>query len=81
MLENPRQWRYAGAMANNPMQNREVIFEFSPIGNVVRVMAMDVKTMTEVTIQGPTSAPESTLKMNALKRLEYVLKKKGLIGE
>lgn len=61
------------------MQNREVIFELSTHGNVVRVAAMDVQTMTEITIQGPPSAPESTLKANALKRLEYVLKKKGLI--
>ena len=68
-------------MATNPMQNREVIFEFSTLGNVVRITAMDVKTMTEVTIQGPTNAPEATLKANALKRLEYVLKKKGLIGD
>lgn len=67
-------------MTDNPLRNREVIFEFFPVGNVVRVMAMDVQSMTEVSIQGPKSAPESTLKMNALKRLEYVMRKKGLIS-
>lgn len=66
-------------MTDSLLRNREIIFEFFPVGNVVRVMAMDVKTMTEVTIQGPASAPESTLKANAVKRLEYVMKKKGLI--
>lgn len=66
-------------MTDNPLRNREVIFEFFPVGNVVRVSAMDVKTMTECSIQGPASAGEAMLKANALKRLEYVMKKKGLI--
>ncbi|MBI2233647.1 MAG: hypothetical protein HYU57_01335 [Micavibrio aeruginosavorus] len=66
-------------MTDNPLRNREVIFEFFPVGNVVRVSAMDVKTMTECSIQGPASAGEAMLKANALKRLEYVLRKKGLI--
>lgn len=66
-------------MTDNPMRNRDVIFEFFPVGNVVRVSAMDVKTMTECSIQGPASAGEAMLKANALKRLEYVMKKKGLI--
>ncbi len=66
-------------MTDNLLKNREVIFEIVPIGNLVRVMAMDVKTMTEIVIQGPKTAPEATLKANAMKRLEYVMKKKGLI--
>jgi hypothetical protein len=66
-------------MTDNPFRNREVLFEIFPIGNLVRVTAMDVKTMTEISIQGPKSAPETTLKSNALKRLEYVMRKKGLI--
>jgi hypothetical protein len=59
--------------------NRQVIFEFVTIGQYVRVSAMDVQTMTEINIQGPAGAPEQMLKSNALKRLEFVLKKKGLI--
>jgi hypothetical protein len=66
-------------MTDNPFRNREVLFEIYPIGNLVKVTAMDVKTMTEIMIQGPKSAPETTLKANALKRLEYVMKKKGLM--
>lgn len=61
------------------LPGREVIFEFFPIGAFIKVTAMDVKTMTEISIQGPASASETMLKTNALKRLEYVLKKKGLI--
>lgn len=61
------------------LQGREVIIEFAPVGSVVRVSAMDTKTLTEVITQGPMSAGEDVLKRNAVKRLEYVLKKKGLI--
>lgn len=66
-------------MAEKLLAGREVIIEYAPVGHVVRVSAMDTKTLTEVVIQGPASAGEETLKRNALKRLEYVLKKKGLI--
>lgn len=65
---------------NDSLPNREVIFEFQSIGGIVRVTAMDTASMTEVVTQGPLSAGEEMLKRNALKRLEYVLKKKGIIG-
>lgn len=65
---------------NNPLENREVIIEFYPLGNYVKVSAMDTQTLTEVSIQGPSNSPQEILKSNALKRLEYVLKKKGLIS-
>ena len=45
-------------MTDDLLRNREVIFEFHPIGNIVRVTAMDVATMTEISIQGPAGAPE-----------------------
>ena len=61
------------------LSGREVIIEFFPVGNFVKVSAMDARTLTEISIQGPKSAGEEMLKRNALKRLEYVLKKKGLI--
>lgn len=66
-------------MAQTPLSDREVILEFYPVGQYMRVTAMDVITLTEISIQGPASASEETLKKNALKRLEYVLKKKSLI--
>lgn len=61
------------------LPGREVIFEFQPVGALVKVTAMDTKSLTEITISGPASAGESTLKHNALKRLAYVLRKKGII--
>lgn len=66
-------------MSKEILQGREVIIEFFPIGQYVKVSAMDASSLTEVSIQGPANAPEEVLKRNALKRLEYVLKKKGLI--
>lgn len=66
-------------MTDSALHNREIIFELRPIGGVVKVTAVDVKTMTECSIQGPASAGDEMLKRNALKRLEYVMKKKGLI--
>ncbi len=64
---------------SDKLQGREIIIEFNPIGNVVKVSAMDTQSLVEVSIQGPTSTLKEILKRNALKRLEYVLKKKGLI--
>ncbi|MGM0422006.1 MAG: DUF6898 family protein [Pseudomonadota bacterium] len=65
--------------ASDPMAGREVIIEFHPIGQYVKVSAMDTRTLTEISIQGPANAGEVMLKRNALKRLEYVLRKKGHI--
>ena len=62
-----------------PLSDREVIIEYKPLGGYVKVSAMDTKTLTEISIQGPATASEDTLKRNALKRLEYVLRKKGHI--
>lgn len=63
----------------DPLRGREIIFQFYPVGAYVRVTAMDAASLTEVAIQGPRAAPEDTLKRNAAKRLEFVLKKKGII--
>ena len=61
------------------LQGREIILELQPVGNIMRVSAMDVATMTEISIQGPVNAGEAVLKKNALMRLEYVLRKAGVI--
>ncbi|NCO03368.1 MAG: hypothetical protein GW903_04180 [Alphaproteobacteria bacterium] len=62
-----------------PLQNREVIIEMHAVGQFVKVSAMDTKTLIEVSIQGPSTTPEVILQRNALKRLEYVLRKKEII--
>lgn len=66
-------------MTQNPLQDREIYVEFQNMGGIVKVTAMDTASLTEVITQGPGSAGEETLKRNALRRLEYVLRKKGII--
>lgn len=66
-------------MTEDFLKGREIIFQFYPVGAYVRVTAMDAQSLTEVAIQGPRGAPEETLKRNAARRLEFVLKKKGMI--
>ena len=66
-------------MKNDALAGRRIIIEFFPVGQVTKVSAMDEESLTEISIQGPTSAGEETLKRNALKRLEYVLRKKDII--
>lgn len=66
-------------MIDKTMENREIIFEFIPVGSIVKVSAIDTKTMTEAVIQGPASAGEATLRANAMRKLEYLMRKKGLI--
>jgi hypothetical protein len=66
-------------MKNN-LQNREIIIEFRTLGPVVRATAFDTETLTEVHVQGPASAPEAHLRQLVLQKLEYVLRKKGIIG-
>ena len=51
----------------------EVLFEFSAIGNSVKVSAVDPLTMREVSIFGPVTAGEEALKRAALNKLRYVL--------
>lgn len=57
------------------MTGREILYEMQKIGNVVKVTAIDSLTGTEVTIQGPASAPAALLQHNACRKLGYVLAK------
>jgi hypothetical protein len=52
---------------------RDVIFEFRRVGNAVKVSAVDTATMTEVSVVGPATADEVTLRHMALRKLEFVL--------
>jgi hypothetical protein len=59
---------------------REVIFEFFRLGNAVKVSAVDTETLTEVSVVGPVTANEETLRRNALRKLEFVLARKTKAG-
>ncbi len=56
---------------------REVIYEFFRLGNAVKVSAVDTETMTEVSIVGPATASEASLRHAALRKLEFVLARKA----
>jgi hypothetical protein len=56
---------------------RDVIFEFYRVGNSVKVSAVDTETLTEVSVVGPATASETTLRQNALRKLEFVLAKRA----
>lgn len=66
-------------MSTDALKGREIFIEFHQLGGFVKVTAMDTQSLTEASIQGPANAGEELLKRNALRRLEYVLKKKGVI--
>ena len=51
----------------------EVLLEFHQVGSVVKVTAVDPATQVEVSIQGPATAGEATLRRTAIDKLRYVL--------
>ena len=55
----------------------EVLFEFRQIGASVKVSAVHVATDTEVSLVGAASAGEYALRMAALRKLTYVLARRG----
>lgn len=52
-----------------------VIFEFSAVGNAVKVCAVDPRSGLEVSIVGPVTAGEEALRRTAMSKLRYILEK------
>jgi hypothetical protein len=66
-------------MARNPQDEvdlREVLFEMHRVGNSVRVAAIDPITNTEVIVIGAPYMSMYSLKINAMRKLKYVIAKK-----
>ena len=55
--------------------DREVYFEFTAIGAVVKVAAIDAQTGLEVTVMGPAGAPRADLQRLAMQKLKARLAK------
>jgi phage head maturation protease len=53
------------------------IIEFHRIGNAVKVTAMDPATLTEVSIVGAPGIGDADLTRLVVRKLEYVLAKRG----
>ncbi|MEQ8164763.1 MAG: hypothetical protein RIC93_01660 [Alphaproteobacteria bacterium] len=58
------------------MSGQEVIIEFYPVGNAVKVSAVDPVTLTEVCIVGDPRLGEDMLSRTAIRKLNYVLSRK-----
>lgn len=56
------------------MSRDNVIVEFRPVGNAIKVVAVDPETGTEVSIVGSLSATQQELTDLAVRKLDYVLK-------
>jgi hypothetical protein len=59
------------------MSDEGYIIEFHRVGNAVKVTAMDPATLTEVSIMGPPSVGDTELTRLVVRKLEYVLAKRG----
>jgi hypothetical protein len=65
-------------MANEKRVNKtlgEVLFQFIPQGNYVKVIAVDPHTNTEVVMVGDRRSGKQTLERTAIQKLQYVIKK------
>lgn len=56
---------------------RHYLLEFLPMGNSVKVSAIDPVSGTEVSIVGPVNASKDELTRVAVSKLEYVMREKS----
>lgn len=55
----------------------EVLFEFVTSGNYVKVIAVETRTNTEISLVGDRRARRETLQKAAIQKLRYVIRKKA----
>ncbi len=60
-------------MLNN--LSRDIIIECKPVGNSVRVTAVDATTGTEAVFQAPIHASSADIRRMAVSKLSYVMNK------
>ncbi len=53
----------------------EILFEFVRNGNVVKVTAIEPETRVEAAVVVPIGLSEDEMKLQAMRKLNYVLKK------
>jgi len=56
----------------------DVIIEFYRVGNAVKVSAVDLATLTEVSIVGAPGLGDTALERAAIRKLHYVLAKEEM---
>jgi len=72
--------RKGGEPPQNAVQN-EVLFEFQRVGKIMRVVAIDPDTATEVIMVADPRHGMDTIKRLAARKLAYVLAKKRAKAE
>lgn len=65
------------AMARKNIGGREVLLEFHQVGDYVRVAAIDPVSNVEVTMVGASGTSEQDLTRLAVRKLEYVMRKRA----
>ena len=60
----------APVVAASMNERREVLFEFTAVGTVMKVAAIDAETGIEVTVMGPVQAARADLQKLALAKLK-----------
>ena len=59
------------------MSKDEIFVEFVVQGNVIKATAIHAATGREASIVGPANAPREALTQAAIRKLKYVMEKKG----
>lgn len=60
---------------DNPSQDDGLILELTPVGNLLRVAAVDTKTLVEVTFQAPLTTDRTMLAALARQKLAFVARR------
>ena len=60
-----------------PIDDTRVIIEFIKVGAYVKVSAIDPVSLVEVSIVGDPASSQERLKSTVLKKLNFVLSKRG----
>ena len=60
---------------SNPSNGDEILLEIARIGNSLRVVALDPRTLAEVTFQAPPAADRAALATLARRKLDFVMEK------
>lgn len=76
-----RPHRRTGTKTTLPEGLTEVLYEFRPVGNILRVCAIDPKTGTEVIMVADPRYGQEMIKSLAARKLAYVLEKKRRLAQ
>lgn len=66
---------------DNPPGSDEILLEVTPIGNLLRVAAVDPESLAEVVFQAPLGTDTATLATLARRKLDFVVRRQAAKGE